>query len=135
MKRIILLMTMAFLLVNIPTPALSQYTVQYEKVFKSQSLSGTIWAGCGGCLKGAFLDETSSVLKGALVEEMTPNWKAVVSSTRTDVNGHFSLPTSAGNNLYFLRLSTYGCNTTYVKVKISSRAGKKELVFFLSIAT
>jgi hypothetical protein len=135
MKRTILLLTLPFLLFCSPSPAIPQFSVQYEKAFKAQRLSGTIRAGCSGCLRGASLDETSSVVNGVLVEEMTPDWKAVVSSTRTDVNGHFLFPTPADKNLHFLRLSAYGLRTTYVKVRISRWARKRELTLFLSIAT
>ena len=136
MKRHILLMTTAFFLAVSPTVALSQYeTVQYEKVFKSKSLSGIVGAGCATCLKGASPDEMSRVVKGVLVEEMTSNWGAVLSSTRTDENGHFSIHASAGKNLHYLRLSASGFNPTFVKVKVSTWARKRELTFLLQIAS
>ena len=132
MKRIFLYLTTVFLVVCSPIPAKSnETTVQYDWVFKSQSLSGTIRVGCGNCMKGASINETSTVLKGALIEEMTTGWKAVISSTRTDEKGHFSIPSQASKNIHYLRLSFYGCHTTYVKVRITRWTRKKELTFFI----
>jgi hypothetical protein len=124
MKRIILLLTIAFMLVNTPTPAFSQFDVTYDWVFKSQSLAGTIR-----------IKLTNEALSGVLVEEMTPNWKTVISSTRTDEKGHFSIPNPASKNLHYLRLSGDGLCTTNVTVRISKWARKKELTLFISVAT
>ncbi|MGA3370514.1 MAG: hypothetical protein ABSC48_02010 [Terracidiphilus sp.] len=132
MKRILLYLTTAFLVVCSPISANSnEETVHYDWVFKSQSLSGTIRVGCGDCIKGASIDETSTILKGALVEEMTTDWKTVLSTTRTDENGHFSIPNPASKNLHYLRLSFYGCHTTYVKVRITRWTRKKEVTLFI----
>jgi len=122
MKHIIFFLTTAFLLTCISTPAFSEHsTVLVNGVFKSQSLSGSIRVG----------SVDGSLIKGVLVEEMTPNWKTVVTSTNTDEKGHFSIPNQASENIHYLRLSFYGCHTTYVKVRITRWTRKKELTFFM----
>jgi hypothetical protein len=122
----------AFLLICSAIPAnANEETVQYNQVFKSQSLAGIVRVGCGNYMKGASIDETSTVLKGALVEEMTTGWKSIIFSTRTDANGHFSIPNPADKNLHYLRLSFYGCHTTYVKVRITRWTRKTELTLFI----
>jgi hypothetical protein len=121
MKRLIFFATTAFLLICSPTPAFSDHsTVQFERVFKSQSLSGTIQ-----------ISATNNLLNGVLVEEMTPNWKTVISSTKTEEKGHFSIPSKAGKNIHYLRLSFYGCHTTYVRVRITRWTRIKKLTFFM----
>ncbi len=123
MKHIFLYLMTAFLLVCSPIPVKTdESTVHYDWVFKSQSLSGTIRVGG---------KEMSTILKGALVDEMTTDWKAVLSSARTDENGHFSFPNSLNKKLHYLRVSYYGCHTTYVKVRITRWTRKKELTFFI----
>ncbi len=125
MKRGILLFTMGILLIANPISAHSQFSVQYEKVFKSRTLSGTIWV----------YPTRDVAATGVLVEDMTPNWKNVVSSTRTDEKGHFSFPASASKNLHYLRLSAYGLRITFVKVRVSRWPSKKELSLHISVAT
>ena len=121
MKRIIFFITTAFLLICSPIPAFSDHsTVQYDRIFKSQSLSGTIR-----------ISATNDSLNGVLIEEMTTDWKDVVSSARTDEKGHFSIPNQAREGIHYLRLSFYGCHTTYVKVRITRWTRTKELTFFM----
>jgi len=124
MKRAVLLLWMAFLLAASPATTHAQLAVEYARVFKSKSLSGTIR-----------IKLTNESLNAVLVEEMMPNWRTVVSSTRTDVNGHFLIPTSYGKSLHYLRLSGNGLSTTGVTVRISKWAKKKELTLFISVAT
>jgi hypothetical protein len=125
MKYSILLLAMALILGINPTLALSQFSVQYEKVFKSRTLSGTIW-----------VNSTEAVVAtDVLVEDMTPNWKTMISSTRTDEKGHFTFPSMASKNLHYLRLSANGFRITSMKVKITRWARKKELSLFISVAT
>jgi len=121
MKRIIFFIMTTFLLICVSTPAFSDHSVvQYDWVFKSQSLSGTIR-----------ISPSDDSLNGVLVEEMTPNWKTVVSSTKTNEKGHFSIPSQASKNIHYLRLSLFGCHTTYAKVRITRWTRKKELTFFI----
>jgi len=121
LRRTILFTMTMFLWICSSVPAFSDVSsVEYDWVFKSQSLSGTIRIGGSG-----------DSLKGALVEEMTPNRKTVVSSTKTDEKGHFSIPSQASKNIHYLRLSFYGCHTTYVKVRITRWTRKKELTFLM----
>ena len=121
MKRLALFIMTIFLLICSSIPAFSDHSaVQYDWIFKSQSLSGIIR-----------IHPSEDSLNGVLVEEMTPNWKTVVSSTKTDEKGHFSIPSQASKNLHYLRLSFFGCHTTYAKVRITRWTRKRELTFFI----
>jgi hypothetical protein len=124
MRRIVIVAAVAFaLLVGNAAVAQGVSIVQYARPFKAQALSGTVFAGLG------------SPAKEVLVEECTPGWKVVESETKTDESGHFSLPGPARTQLYYLRLSAPGFNTTLVKVRIASGAHEKELSLRIVIAT
>ena len=88
----------------------------YEEEYTSQTLSGLVLIG----------DAPDGVM-GVLVEVCGPGWKDSIHSTRTDSKGHFSFPTLAPENedLYYLRLSADGVNTTLVKVRIKPSGPKR----------
>ncbi len=99
-------------------------TVQIATPFKAQALAGIVRAG-----------SPDVAVEGVLVQECTSGWKAVKSSTRTDVAGHFSLPDTLSKGLHYLRLSGYGFNPTLIKVIISRTAHDKELALKIYVAT
>ena len=79
-------------------------------------------------------DPLDSPLPGAKVEEMSSDWKEVLSSTETDDKGGFALVPIRGHKIYFLQISCHNFNPLRVRVEISLKKGK-ELRLQLEVAT
>jgi hypothetical protein len=125
MRRVLIGAAVALaLLVEGAAVAQGVSTVQYAQPFRAQTLAGTVLAGLMG-----------TPVKDVLVEECTPGWKVVESQTKTDDAGHFSLPGPARTQLYYLRLSANGFNTTLIKVRVSSKAHDKKLSLKIEVST
>jgi hypothetical protein len=123
-KHIIFLSTVVLLMNACPPNVHSQYSVEYQKTFRVRSLSGIVLCG----------PDKGSPVKDVLVEETSPDWKTVVSSTRTDESGHFIIPTSNGKSLHYLRFSAYGFLITKVRARVSIWANRKELHLKIAVA-
>ena len=79
-------------------------------------------------------DPLDSPLPGAKVEEMSPDWKQVLSSTDTDDKGRFTLTPGHYRKIYYLQISCHNFNPLRVRVAVSTSKGK-ELRLQLEIAT
>lgn len=112
-----------FSLLMAPTALCQNEVIQREKPMKVQSLSGRVQLG-----------DSPEGVKGVLVEDCTPDWKAVKSSTYTDEHGHFNFPDASEKQMHYLRLSLHGAHTLLIKVKID-RSGQKDLRLVLSFST
>jgi hypothetical protein len=110
-------------LVMAQTSLCQSEVIQREKPMKVQSLSGRVRLG-----------DSPEGVKGVLVEDCTPDWKAVKISTYTDENGYFSFPNASKKQMHYLRLSFHGAHTLLIKVRID-RSGHKELSLVLSFST
>jgi len=77
---------------------------------------------------------TDEPVNGVTVELCSPGWKKVITSTKTDDRGHFSLKQVANSKLSYLRVSAPGMNIYQLRVRINKHAGQ-ELIIHLSVAT
>jgi hypothetical protein len=112
------------LLLLIPPRAASQNEVtEADETFKARNLSGQVQLG-----------DSSEGVKGVLVEDCTPHWKAVKASTHTDNMGRFNFPHASRARVHYLRLSFRGAHTLLIRVKLESTA-PQELLLKLSFAT
>ncbi len=68
---------------------------------------------------------TGQRVPSALVERMTPNWRARLDATLTDSEGRFSFP-GLSEGHYFVKVSKPGFDTVLVRV-IVDREGTREL--------
>jgi hypothetical protein len=82
-------------------------TVQFERVFKSRSLNGIIR-----------IHWNQSPISAVIIEDCTPGWKGVSSSTVFDANGRFTLQSSK-DRIHYLRLTSPGFNITLVKIQVT----------------
>lgn len=71
---------------------------------------------------------------GVTVELCSSDWKTVLTSTRTDEKGHFSLAQPATGKLFYVRVSAPGMNIYELRVRIKKQAAE-ELTIHLSVAT
>ena len=113
----------SFSLVMVPAAICQNEVIKKEKPRKVQSLSGRVQLG-----------DSPEGVKGVLVEDCTPDWKAVKFLTYTDENGHFSFPDASKKQMHYLRLSFHGAHTLLIKVKIDP-SGHKELSVVLFFST
>jgi hypothetical protein len=114
---------LVFFLLWFPTLSGAQVTlVVQEKEIVSRSLSGHV-----------NIELEKEVGKGVTVELCSPRWKTVLTSTKTNDNGYFSLKKTRGN-LFYLRFSSPGVNPFQVKVRISKHAAH-DLSIHLGFAT
>jgi hypothetical protein len=60
----------------------------------------------------AFVWGSNEPLSGVSVELCNSDWKAVLSTTKTDKNGYFSLEKPVTGRLFYIRLSAPGMNPT-----------------------
>ncbi|MGB9029418.1 MAG: hypothetical protein WCC27_04780 [Acidobacteriaceae bacterium] len=91
-------------------------TIQNRPV-KSQKLAGIVMAG-------------GQPFPEAHVEECDANWQHVLSSTRTDANGHFRLAPVGKGSVHYLRVYAPNFNLSEYPV-ILSRFAHAELQFQL----
>jgi hypothetical protein len=89
--------------------------VQFEKPFKVRSLSNIV-----------LVDTSQSPISSVKVEDCTPGWKDVISSTVSDSKGRFTLQGSKAN-LHYLRLISPGFNITLVKTQVTRWSRRKYL--------
>jgi hypothetical protein len=100
----------------------SQLIIQ-EWVSVSQAVAGNVDIG-----------SAATPAEGVTVDLCSPGWKAVLSSTKTDRGGHFSLSAPATARLYYLRLSGPGVNPYQLRVRLRKDA-PRELRIRLELAT
>lgn len=98
-----------------------QLTIQIDEPFLSAGLSGLVMARDLG------------PLPGATVERMGKEWKNVIDTRSTDLDGRFNFHIRRPG-MYFLRLSSYGFQTYKVKVLVS-RGKRKPPRFVLEVGT
>jgi hypothetical protein len=77
---------------------------------------------------------TGEPASGVTVELCSPDWKRVLTSTKTDEKGHFSLEKPRNGTLFYIRLSAPGMDIYQLRVRIEKRAAQ-ELKIHLSVAT
>jgi hypothetical protein len=77
---------------------------------------------------------TNEPVPGVTVELRNSNWKTVLTSTKTDENGYFSLEKPATGKLFYIRLSAPGMDPYQLRVRIKMQAAR-ELIIRLSVAT
>jgi len=77
---------------------------------------------------------TDEPVSGATVELYSSDWKTVLTSTKTDEKGHFSLKPSATGKLFYIRVSAPGMDIYELRVRIDKHA-TQELTIHLSVAT
>lgn len=82
----------------------------------------------------AFVWGTNEPVSGVTVELCSSDWKSVLTSTKTDESGHFSLEKPANGKLFYIRLSAPGMNSYRLRVRIRAQAAP-ELTIRLSVAT
>jgi hypothetical protein len=77
---------------------------------------------------------TDEPANGVTVELCSSDWKTVLTSTKTDEKGHFSLEQPARGKLFYIRVSAPGMDIYELRVRIKTRADR-ELTIRLSVAT
>jgi hypothetical protein len=77
---------------------------------------------------------TDEPADGVTVELCSPDWKEVLTSTKTDQKGHFSLEQPATGKLFYVRASAPGMDIYELRVRLKKNAGQ-ELTIRLSVAT
>jgi Carboxypeptidase regulatory-like domain len=78
-----------------------------------------------GQLSGEARDPSGALLPGVTVEEVSPDWKNVLQSAKTNSDGHFALTPLTKKKLYYVVLSLPGFNPTRVRVRIDSGSTKQ----------
>jgi 5-hydroxyisourate hydrolase-like protein (transthyretin family) len=97
--------------------------VMQKKISVSRALAGHV------LVRGT--DEPAS---GVTVELCSSDWKTVITSTKTDDKGHFSLERPATGKLFYIRVSAPGMDIYELRVRIDKHA-TQELTIHLSVAT
>jgi len=97
--------------------------VMQKKISVSRALAGHV------LVRGT--DEPAS---GVTVELCSSDWKTVITSTKTDEKGHFSLERPATGELFYIRVSAPGMDIYELRVRIDKHA-TQELTIHLSVAT
>lgn len=82
----------------------------------------------------ALVRGTNEPVLGVTVELCSSDWKTVLTSTKTDESGHFSLEKPATGKLFYIRLSAPGMDIYQLRVRIKTQAAP-ELTIRLSVAT
>jgi hypothetical protein len=116
------LMLALVLLVTIGT-GYSTERVMQKKISVSRALAGHV------VIRGT--DEPAS---GVTVELCSSDWKTVITSTKTDEKGHFSLEHRATGNLSYIRVSGPGMDIYQLRVRIDKHA-THDLKIHLTVAT
>jgi len=97
--------------------------VMQKKISVSRALAGHV------LVRGT--DEPAS---GVTVELCSSDWKTVITSTKTDEKGHFSLERPATGKLFYIRVFAPGMDIYELRVRIDKHA-TQELTIHLSVAT
>ena len=77
---------------------------------------------------------TDEPANGVTVELCSSDWKTVLTSTKTDEKGHFSLEQPATGKLFYIRVWAAGMDIYELRVRIKKHAAQ-ELTIRLSVAT
>ena len=77
---------------------------------------------------------TDEPASGVTIELCSSDWKTVLTSTKTDEKGHFSLEQPATGKLFYIRVSAPAMNIYELRVRIRKQAAQ-ELTIHLSVAT
>ena len=77
---------------------------------------------------------TNEPIHGVTVELCGPNWKTILTSTKTDEKGHFSIEKPTMGKLFYIRLSAPGMDPYQLRVRIKMQA-PTELTIHLTVAT
>ncbi len=101
----------------------AQYTVTQKELSRSQRLAGYAIVGFDGV-----------PAKGVTVELCSIGWKDVISTTKTNEKGYFSLKQPASGRMVYIRLLAEGINPYQLRVRLDMKA-TKELIIHLSNAT
>ena len=97
--------------------------VMQKKISVSRALAGHV------LVRG-----TDKPAGGVTVELCSSDWKTVITSTKTDEKGHFSLERPATGKLFYIRVSAPGMDIYELRVRIDKHA-TQELTIHLSVAT
>ena len=97
--------------------------VMQKKISVSRALAGHV------LVRGT--DEPAS---GVTVELCSSDWKTVITSTKTDEKGRFSLERPATGKLFYIGVSAPGMDIYELRVRIDKHA-TQELTIHLSVAT
>src|ERR1700683_1989649 len=96
-----------------PTHLKSQVmTIEIENVQLAHSLGAKVH------------DSSGSPMAGVLVEELSPDWKVSLRSTKTDAAGAFTFVPVKGREIYYLQLTFKNFNALRVRVKVNRQRGK-----------
>ena len=114
---------LALVLLLVVGTGYSTERVMQKKISVSRALAGHV------LVRGT--DEPAS---GVTVELCSSDWKTVITSTKTDEKGHFSLERPATGKLFYIRVSAPGMDIYELRVRIDKRA-TQELTIHLSVAT
>jgi hypothetical protein len=110
-------------LVMVPIHLHPQYQIiEIEKVQLARSLDAEVF------------DPAGSPISGALVEELSSEWKEVLRTTKTDPTGKFSFAPVKGRDVYYIQLSMDGFDPLRIRLKIDPKLGKN-LRLKLKVAT
>jgi len=121
-SKFLLVFSVFFLLTAERGYAQSALIVQ-EKVSISSVLAGHVNVGLA-----------NEPAKGVTVDLCSQDWKTVITSTKTDEHGYFSLGKPATGELFYIRLSAPGINPYELRVCVKKH-GPQGLTIHLSVAT
>jgi len=99
----------AVLLCLVATCEAGQEIVQYAKIRKVVSLSGTV------------TDATGAAIPEVRVCEMSPKWKTELQCTNTDSEGRWLLAIRKGTMVYPLRLAKDNFNQVWIRVRLTKK--------------
>jgi hypothetical protein len=118
--RLVLLILFVFLAVR---PGHSTERVVQEEISISRALAGHV-----------LVPGTDEPADGVTVELFSPDWKKVLTSTKTDKRGYFSLEQPKTGKLFYIRVSAPGMDIYELRVRIKKQAAQ-ELTIRLPVAT
>jgi len=119
-KRLVLLALALFLAVEVGH---ATTRVMQREISVSRALAGHV------LVRG-----TDEPADGVAVELCSSAWKTVLTSTKTDGRGYFSLEKPAKGELFYIRVSAPGMDIYELRVRINKHA-KENLTIHLSVAT
>lgn len=97
--------------------------VEQKEISVSRALAGQV------LVKG-----TDEPADGVTVELRSSDWKTVLTSTKTDAKGHFSLQPPKTGKLFYIRMSAPGMDIYELRVRVNKHSAQ-ELTVHLSVAT